>query len=374
MPRLPAPRYRADVAIIEIGTLAEFDDLVASGRHTLRGVRLQSIDLTGRTDVLRALKADGGVFLGCALEPAAIVHVRETGGLVFPPVPGVPFDPYRAMLYSADELYEGLTEHGYAATPDAVLYAWYRDPASRSDVFHTLLRAIHDDAMSDALTELLADRPVVGVMGGHALVRGDGDYAAAARLGRTLARAGLVVATGGGPGAMEAANLGAYLAPSRDEALDLALTKLAEAPRFTPDVGAWALAGFAVRRALWPEQPGLSVGIPTWYYGHEPPNVFASHIAKYFANATREDGLLARSTAGVIVLPGAAGTVQEVFQAATPSYYASDVDVPPLVLVGRSYWTRTLPAWPLLRTLAGGRDMARRIHLVDDVDEVPSVL
>lgn len=362
------------MAIIEIETLAGFDELVAGGRHSLRGVRLQSVDLTGRTAVLRTLKADGAVFLGCALEPDAIVHVRETGGLVFPPVPGVPFDPYRATLYTADELYEGLPDHGYAATPDAVLYAWYRDPTSRADVFHTLLRAIHDDAMGDSLTELLDGRPVVGVMGGHALVRGEDDYAAAAHLGRALARAGLVVATGGGPGAMEAANLGAYLAPSRDTALDLALTTLAETPRFAPDIDAWALAGFAVRRALWPEQPGMSVGIPTWYYGHEPPNVFASHIAKYFANATREDGLLARSTAGVIVLPGAAGTVQEIFQAATPSYYARDGHAPPLVLVGRRYWTETLPAWPLLRTLADGREMAQRIHLVDDVDEAPSVL
>ncbi|HEX6445811.1 MAG TPA: LOG family protein [Streptosporangiales bacterium] len=362
------------MAVIEIGTLAEFDELIASGRHTLRGVRLQSLDLTGRTDALRALKADGAVFLGCVLEPEAVVHVRETGGLVFPPVPGVPFDPYRARLYTADELYEGLPEHGYSATLDAVLYAWYRDPASRADVFHTLLRAIHDDAMSDGLTELLADRPVIGVMGGHALVRGEEDYAAAARLGRTLARAGLLVVTGGGPGAMEAANLGAYLAPARDDALDLALGKLAEAPRFAPDVGAWALAGFAVRRALWPEQPGTSVGIPTWFYGHEPPNVFASHIAKYFANATREDGLLARSTAGVVVLPGAAGTVQEIFQAATPAYYARDGHAAPIVLVGREYWTETLPAWPLLRVLARDRDMAGRIHLVDHVDEVPSVL
>jgi len=29
--------------------------------------------------------------------------------------------------------------------------------------------------------------------------------------------------------------------------------------------------------------------IPTWFYGHEPPDVFASAIAKYFSNALRED-------------------------------------------------------------------------------------
>ena len=75
-------------------------------------------------------------------------------------------------------------------------------------------------------------------------------------------------------------------------------------------------------RARWPKG-GHSIGIPTWFYGHEPPNAFASHIAKYFANATREDGLLARSNAGVVFLPGAAGTVQEIFDNATPNYYES---------------------------------------------------
>ena len=65
-----------------------------------------------------------------------------------------------------------------------------------------------------------------------------------------------------------------------------------------------------------------SVGVPTWFYGHEPPNVFAGAIAKFFSNALREDGLLARCTDGVVYLPGAAGTVQEVFQAVTGHYYA----------------------------------------------------
>ena len=52
---------------------------------------------------------------------------------------------------------------------------------------------------------------MVGVMGGHAAPRGSAVFAEAALLGRLLARSGQVVATGGGPGAMEAANLGAYL-------------------------------------------------------------------------------------------------------------------------------------------------------------------
>ncbi len=53
-------------------------------------------------------------------------------------------------------------------------------------------------------------------MGGHAVARDDPAYAQTARLAWRLGST-LVVATGGGPGAMEAANLGAYLSghPSR---------------------------------------------------------------------------------------------------------------------------------------------------------------
>lgn len=134
----------------------------------------------------------------------------------------------------------------------------------------------------------------------------------------------------------------------------------------------WARAAFAVRARL--PHGGDSVGIPTWFYGHEPPNAFASRIGKYFANATREDGLLARCTAGVVFLPGAAGTVQEIFDNATPNYYGSRGDPAPMVLVDRAHWTERLPAWPLLEALAGDRPMAARIELVDSIDEAPDAL
>ena len=49
--------------------------------------------------------------------------------------------------------------------------------------------------------------------------------------------------------------------------------------------------------------------------------MFATSIAKYFSNALREDVLLSRARGGIIYLPGAAGTVQEIFQAVTPNYY-----------------------------------------------------
>ncbi|MFD9029837.1 LOG family protein [Streptomyces sp. NPDC059567] len=354
----------------EIHTPAEFDAAVTQG--SLLGYRIQSVDLTDHTFALLSASTAGAVFLGCAMQPEAAAKVRADGALVFPPVPDLPFDPYRARLYSPDELFEGVRDEGYEATPDALAYDWFQRTKADGDVFASMLRSIHDDAISDALDELLAGTGVVGVMGGHAMGRGTDAYAGAARLGRSLARTGLTVATGGGPGAMEAANLGAYTAPLADAVLDEALELLAKAPSFTPSVTEWARAAFEVR-ARWPKG-GDSIGIPTWFYGHEPPNPFAGHIAKYFANATREDGLLARCSAGVVFLPGAAGTVQEIFDNTTPNYYESRGEPTPMVLVNRAHWTRRLPAWPLLQALAADRPMAARIALVDSIDEAPEAL
>ncbi|GGT49898.1 LOG family protein [Streptomyces purpureus] len=363
----PTPSHGHDR---EIESLEEFDAVVHRG--SLVGHRLQSLDLTGRTFALLTHDTTGAVFLGCHMEAEAAAKVRADGALVFPPVPDVPFNPYRGLLYSPDELFAGLRAEGYDATPDALTYEWFRRTRADGDIFASMLRSVHDDAISDALDELLAGTPVVGVMGGHAMARGSDAYAGAARLGRSLARQGLTVATGGGPGAMEAANLGAYTAPHPDDVLDEALEILAKAPSFTPSVTDWARAAFDVRDR-WP-RGGDSIGIPTWFYGHEPPNPFPGHIAKYFANATREDGLLARCTAGVIFLPGAAGTVQEIFDNTTPNYYESRGEPTPMVLVDQAHWTERLPAWPLLQALAAERPMAARIALVDSVDDAPAAL
>ncbi|MBB5936022.1 LOG family protein [Streptomyces zagrosensis] len=353
----------------EIESLAEFDEAVTSG--SLAGFRIQSVDLTERTFALLAADTTEAVFLGCPMQPEAAAKVRAGGALVFPPVPHLPFDPYRGALYSPTELFTGLAR-GYEYTPDARSYTWFQRTKTDGDIFASMLRSIHDDAVSDALDEHLLGSRVVGVMGGHALERGSDDYAGAARLGSSLARAGLTVATGGGPGAMEAANLGAYAASFAGEMLGEALELLAKAPSFAPSVGHWAKAAFDVRDR-WPDG-GTSIGIPTWFYGHEPPNAFASHIAKYFANATREDGLLARCNAGVVFLPGAAGTVQEIFDNATPNYYESRGAPTPMVLVNRDHWTRRLPTWPLLQALAEGRSMVHRIELVESVDDAPAAL
>ncbi len=346
----------------EIESLDELDRLVAAGATSMRHWRLQSLDLRGRGEVLRRLDARGALLLGCVLDPDTEDHLRRHGALVFPRVPDVPVDPYRAALYTPEELYAGLAD-GYDATPDAQAYVWQR---GSSDLTDRLAQALHDHAIDDALAEYARSRRLVGVMGGHAIERGSLDYVAAARLGRELGRAGLTVATGGGPGAMEAANLGGYLAGHDDDALDEAMAMLTAVPSYRQSVGAWAEAALAVRRR-W--EGAESLGVPTWFYGHEPPNPMATHIAKYFKNAIREDILLHVCDAGIVFLPGRAGTVQEVFQDACENYYADDRELATMVLVGVEHWTRELPAWPLLESLARDRAMAGRVHLVDSVEE-----
>src|SRR6185436_16502504 len=140
---------------------------------------------------------------------------------------------------------------------------------------------------------------------------------------------------------MEAANLGAYL--DGIDRLGAAIDLLAMAPDFR-DHDPYTAAALRVRvecGQATAEDPlvRLATGglaIPTWLYGHEPANLFAGGIAKYFSNAIREDTILRLARGGVVFAPGWAGTVQEVFQAATKAFYFADGASGPLIFLGRS--------------------------------------
>ncbi len=362
-------------ATIEIDTVARLEAALDSGGRAMAGWQVQDLDLGPYESRLSGLDPRGALFLGCRMSDAFAERLRTGGALVFPALPDLPFDPWRSALYTPAELYDGLPD-GYGYTPDAVIHAWATamppGPNGAHDLRHLLAVALHDNSIDDALDEFTRDRPIVGVMGGHALRRTDPAYLDAAILGHDLAARGLTVATGGGPGAMEAANLGARLSQEPAAVVEGVVRTIGAVPRFEDDVTAWADVALTAVQDL--PDSGCSLGIPTWHYGHEPPNPFCSAIAKYFRNAIREDVLLAVCGRGLVFLPGAAGTVQEVFQAACTNYYAVPEKVAPMVFVGTEYWTTTLPAWPLVSALADGRPLAPLLHLVDDPADVPAVL
>ena len=350
----------------EIETLAEFDAQVRAER-SLAGCLVVALDLRGRGAVLGTVGVHNAFFLGCRLKHPVAAALAGRGATVFPRLPQVPFDAYPAALYTAEQLYASLGD-GYAATPDARVYGWtLRDRSAHLDA--TLAQALHDHFIGDALAEAVSSPgSVVGLLGGHAVPRGAPEYGQTAHLARGLAEAGLLVFTGGGPGLMEAGNLGASLRGTPSD-LDAACAVLAATPRYAPDITAWASGAFEVKRS-W-DCTRASIGVPTWFYGHEPPNAFATAIAKYFDNALREDALLRLCGAGLVYAPGTAGTTQEIFAALTRNYYALELQhLRPMVLVGRRYWTDVVPAWPLLTSLSRGRLMETHVHLVDTAEEV----
>ena len=94
-----------------------------------------------------------------------------------------------------------------------------------------------------------------------------------------------------------------------------------------------------------------SLGIPTWLYGHEPPTPFATHIAKYFTNSIREEGLLAIAKGGVIFAPGSAGTMQEIFQEIAQNHYESFGYASPMVFLNKEYWSYDRPVYPAIELM-----------------------
>ncbi|MCW2795227.1 Rossmann fold nucleotide-binding protein [Nocardioides sp.] len=351
--------------VVHVESLADFDRRLAAGASSMSGWRVGSVDLSERTAELLGRQLSGASFLACTFAPGVVERLEAAGALVLPGSAAMPVDVHRTRLYTPDELYD---DPSYAASLDGRAFAWSQRPF---DPDAALAQVLHDHAIDQALAAWVHPRRIVGVMGGHAVQRGEPSYADAARLGHRLGTSH-VLATGGGPGAMEAGSLGARFAGRPTADLEVALELLAGVPSFRPSVEDWVRVAFEVNRRF----PGgaESLGIPTWHYGHEPTNVFATTIAKYFRNATREAILVQVCDAGIVFLPGLGGTVQEVFQDACENYYADESSVAPMVLVGASYWTETLPAWPLLQSLARGRVMEGHVHLVDSVDEAAALI
>ena len=366
--------------MIELESRAAFDAFPSShGPAAVQGLNLSDLPLTGFPPSLT-----GGLFLGCTFGSQAIAgELVRRGALVLPALTQFAFDVHRSGLYTPEELFAGFSiddPQGFLNTWDYRIYAEYLDhnrEASRS-ILTTFARRMHDHSITDALHEIVEGRKVVAIMGGHSMPRGAPFYREVAFLSRTLTQRGFLMISGGGPGAMEATHVGAWFATRPAKDLDEALRILAVRPEGATGGeyadSDWLHRAFAVRERF-PIPTGdaaqcMSVGVPTWLYGHEPPAPFATHIAKYFANAVREDGLLELASHGVVFAPGSAGTTQEIFQDAAQNHYTTTGGYAPMILFGVDHWTRVRPVWPLLKTVSAEKPYGALVALTDDPKEI----
>ena len=174
--------------------------------------------------------------------------------------------------------------------------------------------------------------PAIAVFGSARTRRDDPNYARAEQVGRGLAEAGLAVITGGGPGAMEAANKGASEAGGVSVGLGIELP-------FESGLNEW-----------------VDVGVNFRYF---------------FARKT----MFVKYSSGFVVLPGGLGTFDELFEALT-LVQTGKVTSFPVVLIGTEYWSGLL-GWMRDTVLAAGNitesdfDM---LSVTDDVDEAVSMM
>lgn len=174
--------------------------------------------------------------------------------------------------------------------------------------------------------------PAISVFGSARIPVGSEDYEHGVRVGRALAEAGFAVITGGGPGAMEAANKGAC------------------------------------------EAGGVSVGLGIELPFEQGLNEYVDigvNFRYFFVRKT----MFVKYARGFVVLPGGLGTLDELFEALT-LVQTRKVTRFPIVLFGTSYW-KGLVDWVESTLIGSGRAAEKDLelfHLTDDVDEAVALV
>lgn len=321
----------------------------------ISNIAVQSVDLTRIEALMLRWEFKGCLFLGCTLSDALWHHLYAEN-FIFPHL-DVPYNCYPEQLYDRQSLYADFDHRNPSKDqmyPDKRIYEHYVKTGTQNvSIKEALARRLHDHSITDAMEDFLAgyeEKKVVAIMGGHNMLRGTAMYRQVASIARTLSREGYLMCSGGGPGAMEATHVGVWFAERSDAEFSEALEILREAPKYSDAL--WLHKSFEVmERFPMPSDKYKSLGIPTWLYGHEPPAPFATHIAKYFENSLREEGLLAVAKGGVIFSPGSAGTMQEIFQEIAQNHYETFGFASPMIFLDRQYWSYERPVYPIIELM-----------------------
>lgn len=357
----------------EINTTDELRNLLVKGGNYTK-MAFQDVDFRPLSEIVNECWFSDCIFLG----GKGINHVRprtDERCLIFPSFKDMPFNTFRNTLYTPQALYEGYRlgePESYADCFDSRVYSHYLDAGKLSvGIRETLARFLHDHAMNDAMNDFLEnfdESAIVGIMGGHGLLRTEEMYHKVALISKKLTESGCLMVSGGGPGAMEATHLGAWFAGREDSDLEIAVKILSEAPSYKDSL--WLETSFRVMERF--TSPAyMSLGIPTWLYGHEPATPFATHIAKYFNNSMREDNIITIAKGGIIYSPGSAGTMQEIFQDAVQNHYLSFGYASPMVFLGKEFWTDEMPVYRLMEHLVEkGKYKNLLLSITDSIENV----
>ncbi len=170
--------------------------------------------------------------------------------------------------------------------------------------------------------------PSVSIFGSARVGRGHAYYRNGVRVAEALSSAGFSVITGGGPGIMDAANLGARRGGGRSIGLNIRLPYEQEA---------------------------------------NPHSDTVIHFNYFFARKV----MFVKYACGFVALPGGFGTMDEIFEALTLKQTRKIHDFP-VVLFGSDYWDGLLK-WlrdqGLANKMISKRDL-KLFSVTDDVDEV----
>lgn len=354
--------------MVLIDSVSALQQWLASGAR--EPATLLAMDLTAHDGALARIDVSGCIFLACRLSDALAQKIRVENARVIDELGVLPdaLPAFAGGIYTVAELYAGMAADGtgWENTPDYAGFLFFNEKVNtpRSlTLAQTLAARLHDTVQQQAVDAFLRHRNVVAIMGGHDFKRrlsaediasGRQDvYWECVQIAKDLTEKGFLILTGGGPGLMEAGNLGALLAHADTATVHAVRALLTEEKFDSPQWRATAMAARARILGTWDAEPAAaqySLGIPTWLYGHEPPNLFASHHSKMFYNSLREDGLVTYANKGIIFFEGNAGTVQEVFQDLTQNYYlgAGQAPTPMVFYNAGGYWERSAAelSWP----------------------------